>query len=233
MGLFQGPMSPVNSQLARDWMPRGGGAGGVERAWAQRFVSFSHNVCPTIAAFVTPRIAERFGWRSVCYSYALTGGSFLALWRLFASNKPKLSVKADAQPAGQDPQQKQGQDKAALFDWRILRTRPSLALGLFHLASDIGDFTRHQLGPTIFLEKFGCSPVQVRAPSPPLPSAPRAHAPNRPETPRTPRQLTHSLMHNPAALLLCALSLRWGLGSPSGTQPTSQLASYGQPSSHS
>ena len=123
-----------------------------------------------------------------------------------------------------------------LFDWRILRTPPALALGLAHLASDIGDFTRcggapgaagaagaadagggaaaggagggaaadavfapvalvssrysspifrlthnqregdvgsteqgrsslcrHQLGPTIYLEKFKCTPVQMGA----------------------------------------------------------------------
>eukprot|EP01047_Picozoa_sp_COSAG01_P075458 COSAG01_NODE_12938_length_1660_cov_1.127482_2_plen_110_part_00 len=77
MGLFQGPMAPVNSQLARDWMPRGGGSGGVERAWAQRFTSLSHNASPLLAALITPRIAQRYGWRTVCYIYAAVGGAFL------------------------------------------------------------------------------------------------------------------------------------------------------------
>jgi ACS family glucarate transporter-like MFS transporter len=88
MGMFQGPMSPVGSQLNRNWMPRGGGAGGVERAWAQRFVSLSHNICPLLAALFTPRIAERYGWRAVCYIFSGVGGAFLILWRLLAANKP-------------------------------------------------------------------------------------------------------------------------------------------------
>jgi MFS family permease len=79
MGLFQGPMAPVNSQLARDWMPRGGGSGGVERAWAQRFTSLSHNASPLLAALITPRIAQRYGWRTVCYVYAAVGGAFLGV----------------------------------------------------------------------------------------------------------------------------------------------------------
>ena len=47
------------SQLNRNWMPRGGGPGGVERAWAQRFVSLSHNVCPLLAALGRSREATQ------------------------------------------------------------------------------------------------------------------------------------------------------------------------------
>ena len=82
---------------------------------------------------------------------------------MLASNCPR-TVK-------QPPQHKLGlaatngeasqQKTKALFDWRILRTRPALALGLFHLASDIGDFTRHQLAPTMYLEKFKCTPIEM------------------------------------------------------------------------
>lgn len=130
-------------------MPRGGGPGGVERAWAQRFLSLSHNVCPLLAALFTPRIAERFGWRAVCYIFSGVGGAFLVLWRLLASNSPAnvATSTPDAIPPNKRAQTRTG------TDWRILRTKPALALGLFHLASDIGDFTRHQLAPTVFLEK--------------------------------------------------------------------------------
>ena len=148
MGLFQGPMSPVGSQLCRDWYPQGGGPGGVERAWAQRFVSLSHNVCPLLAALLTPRIASRWGWRAVCYIFAALGGGFLVLWQLLASDKPEAlgaTAEGTAKAAAQDP--KPQKKKGPAIDWRILKTRPALALGLFHLASDVGDFTRHQLAP--------------------------------------------------------------------------------------
>ena len=37
-----------------------------------------------------------------------------------------------------------GEEKKAgsLFDWRIMRTKPVLALAAFHLAADFGEFTR-------------------------------------------------------------------------------------------
>ena len=152
MGMFQGPMSPVGSQLGRNWLPRGGGSGGVERAWAHRFLSLSHNVCPLLAALFTPRIAERYGWRAVCYIFSSAGGAFLLLWRLLASNSPTSAATSTPAAVPLTPETKA--EKAPTgTDWRILRTKPALALGLFHLASDIGDFTRHQLAPTIFLEK--------------------------------------------------------------------------------
>ena len=43
-------------------------------------------------------------------------------------NKTRMHEKAAATPKA----------KAGGTDWRILRTKPALALGLFHLASDIG-----------------------------------------------------------------------------------------------
>eukprot|EP01043_Picozoa_sp_COSAG02_P018529 COSAG02_NODE_867_length_16363_cov_3.359137_9_plen_302_part_00 len=156
MGMFQGPMSPVGSQLNRNWMPRGGGPGGVERAWAQRFVSLSHNVCPLLAALFTPRIAERYGWRAVCYIFSGVGGAFLVLWRLLASNSPATVATSTPDAIPPNPKRKaktKSETNATGTDWRILRTKPALALGLFHLASDVGDFTRHQLAPTVFLEK--------------------------------------------------------------------------------
>ena len=45
MGVFQGPMSPVQSQISRDWMKVG-----VERAWAYRMLSLSHSSTPLLAA---------------------------------------------------------------------------------------------------------------------------------------------------------------------------------------
>ena len=107
----------------------GGGPGGVERAWAQRFVSLSHNVCPLLAALLTPRIASRWGWRAVCYIFAAVGGGFLVLWQLLASDKPEAlgaTAEGTAKAAAQDP--KPQKKKGPAIDWRILKTRPALAL---------------------------------------------------------------------------------------------------------
>ena len=147
MGAFQGPMSPVQSQLSRDWMPDG-----VERAWAYRFLSLSHSSTPLLAALFTPRIAASFGWRTVCHLYAAAAGGYAALWMAFASNSPRKS-KACVRGAPEKPR--------LPFDWRILRTKPALALLGFHIAADFGEFTRHQLAPTMYMQKFSCSPVQM------------------------------------------------------------------------
>ena len=37
----------------------------------------------------------------------------------------------------------------------------ALALAAFHIAADFGEFTRHQLAPTMYMEKFSCTPVQM------------------------------------------------------------------------
>eukprot|EP01044_Picomonas_judraskeda_P025226 COSAG03_NODE_7235_length_944_cov_1.420118_2_plen_239_part_01 len=83
MGVFQGPMSPVQSQISRDWMKEG-----VERAWAYRLLSLSHSSTPLLAAIMTPRLASRFGWRYVCYIYAAVAGAFTGVWLLLADDSP-------------------------------------------------------------------------------------------------------------------------------------------------
>lgn len=152
MGVFQGPMSPVQSQISRDWMPEG-----VERAWAYRMLSLSHSSTPLLAAVMTPRLASRFGWRFVCYLYAVFAGAFTGVWLLLASDSPGKKKTA---PAVTD--KAPGTKKAGpLFDWRIMRTKPALALAAFHIAADFGEFTRHQLAPTMYMEKFNCSAVEM------------------------------------------------------------------------
>jgi hypothetical protein len=160
-GVFQGPMAPVKSELGRDWMKVG-----VERAWAARFNSISHSACPLLAALITTRISERFGWRVVCYVYAAAIGVFAGLWQLLATDRPAFvdgvpGVWADDSPAAQAAVKQKEADRAALaatqaqsggtagaavakgsFDWRILWAKPSLALGIFHTCNDILVFTQ-------------------------------------------------------------------------------------------
>ncbi len=112
MGIFQGPMSPVQSQISRDWMKEG-----VERAWAYRLLSLSHSSTPLLAAVMTPRLASRFGWRYVCYMYAAVAGAFTGVWLLLAGDSPKGRTKVGGAAAFKKP------DRLP-FDWRIMRTKP-------------------------------------------------------------------------------------------------------------
>jgi len=141
MGVFQGPMSPVQSQLSRDWMPEG-----IERAWAYRILSLSHSSTPLLAAVLTPRIADRFGWRFVCYLFAAVAGGFTLVWQALASDVPGAAKKPQrTEAAGAEDSAPKKAKKA--FDWRILRTKPAMALFACHVAADFGEFTRHQLAP--------------------------------------------------------------------------------------
>lgn len=176
-GLFQGPMAPVKSQLGRDWMKNG-----IERAWAARFNSISHSSCPLLAALITTRISARFSWRAVCYIYAAAIGIFAALWQLLATDKPVFVDGVPGAWADDPPQvlaqvkQKEAERAATAvaatrlgndistqrsFDWRVLWAKPSLALGIFHICNDILVFTQTMLAPTMYLEKFGCTPLEM------------------------------------------------------------------------
>lgn len=112
MGIFQGPMSPVQSQISRDWMKEG-----VERAWAYRLLSLSHSSTPLLAAIMTPRLASRFGWRYVCYIYAAIAGAFTGVWLLLADDSPGGRKKVG------DAAVRKKTSRPA-FDWRIMRTKP-------------------------------------------------------------------------------------------------------------
>eukprot|EP01051_Picozoa_sp_SAG22_P013628 SAG22_NODE_1548_length_4150_cov_2.816095_7_plen_274_part_00 len=146
LGVCQGPMSPVLSQLNHAWMPEG-----VERAIAFRATSLAHTAAPLFAALVTTRLGARLGWRAVCYFYAGATACFLAAWVAFAADKPSAlpppPPSAAAAPAakeqaaeeeapsatkGSEPPPATAEDppgkKAAAkpWDWRLLTMKPSL-----------------------------------------------------------------------------------------------------------
>ena len=170
LGIVQGPMSPVISQLQGAWMPTG-----VERAIAFRFTGLAHTAAPLFGALLTTRIGDKYGWRAVCYSYASVTAAFTLIWSAYASDRPapefdhkQIALEAAASPkpasvkasvaasaAAADPV------AAAVTDREILLSKPSLALAAFHIAFNFLDATRHQLSPTIYMQKFGCTPVQM------------------------------------------------------------------------
>lgn len=121
---------------------------------------------------LTTRIGDRYGWRAVCYCYAAFAGIFTLVWASLASDRPapefdhkKLAVDSAPEVTKAFKQPMPAADKEggveAVTDREILLSKPSVALACFHIAFNFLDQTRHQLSPTIYMEKFGCSPVQM------------------------------------------------------------------------
>ena len=163
LGIFQGPMSPVTSQLNRAWMPAG-----VERAIAFRATGLAHSAAPLFGALITTRLGARAGWRSVCMAYAAGTATFTLLWTALARDRPEVAAEPAARKAatrgvgaraGIRTQPRESETRVGY--WDILLVKPSLALGVFHMSFNFMDATRFQLSPTIYMERFHCSPVQM------------------------------------------------------------------------
>ena len=151
LGVLQGPMSPVMSQLNRNWMPAG-----VERAIAFRVTGLAHTAAPLLGALITTRLGARFGWRTVCYVYAGAVAAFTLVWATLASDRPlpKHAPRATPPPSpGPSAKTPTRPSVKPATDWQLLLTKPSLALAAFHICFNFLDSTRHQLSPSIYMQK--------------------------------------------------------------------------------
>ena len=162
MGLTQGPMSPALGQMSRDWMPSGGGAEQIEKAWSQRFQMLSHTAAPAVAAFLTPRLADRFSWQQVCFVYAGAGAVFSALWQLGVSSKPPrgTAVEDAVAPAAATAPTVVVSEPPKKVMWAMFRLPSVRALMLYHIAYDNMNLSMGMLAPTYFVRKFGITPVR-------------------------------------------------------------------------
>ena len=154
-GLFQGPMAPSLGQASRDWMPTRSAGDKIEKAWALKFQMLSHTAAPALSALITPRIAARYGWRRVVALYGAAGVLFGLLFQLTASSKPRA----------------EGQPKTAAVaataaiaskpSWAMFKLPAVHAIMAYHIAYDNMNQTMVALAPTMFMRKFGLSPVQM------------------------------------------------------------------------
>jgi MFS family permease len=163
MGLAQGPMSPALGQMSRDWMPRGDGAAQIEKAWSQRFQMLSHTAAPAVAAFLTPRLCERYSWQAVCSTYAAAGAAFGLLWQLSVTSKPPAGLyntpeakqlRTGEQKEQDEPQQSQKKS----IPWHMFKLPSVRALMMYHIAFDNMNLSLGMLAPTYFVQKFGRCP---------------------------------------------------------------------------
>lgn len=161
MGLFQGPLSPVLMQTNQSWIPTKTAADKMERTWAIRFQSLMHSFSPAIAVAITPRLSQRFKWSTVCLVWAASAVGYAVIWQLFFQDKPPAH--REALPSGgggqETPPEKTPPKKAV--EYAILGLPNSLSLIGYHIAFDNLAMTMIQLAPTIFMDRFGCSAIQM------------------------------------------------------------------------
>lgn len=159
MGILQGPLSPVLMQTNQQWIPTATAADKVERTWSIRLQSLMHSFAPALSVAITPRLASRFNWKTVCKLYAGSTLAYALLWAVaFANSPPRaLADRTDNEPVLQKEEPK----KKKAVEWGILRLPHSLTLIAYHVAFDNLETTLFQLAPTMFVEKFGLNVVQM------------------------------------------------------------------------
>ena len=93
----------------------------------------SHTAAPAVAAFLTPRLADRLSWQNVCFLYAGAGAVFGTLWQLGASSKPTTA--AEPAPAATPAAKAEPRTKTKV-PWRMFRLPCVRALMAYHIAYD-------------------------------------------------------------------------------------------------
>lgn len=157
IGLCQGVLVPAQGQLKRNWLPDG-----PERVWGLRVIGLGMRVGYPLAAWMVPKIAERFGWRTVPYVLGLPMAVFGGLWHYFAAESPgglleagleDAPAPAAAAPAAAAP------TKAVVeaatekkMEWGIFRVPAVLAAVATHVAANNIGYCFLQWTPTYYNE---------------------------------------------------------------------------------
>lgn len=171
LGLLQGPMSPCQAQVNRDWIP----PEGQERSNVLRIQGLAHTSSPMLASIVTPLLA-RGGWRRVFYVLGGTVGVFSILWHTLVSNRrggtatatepasPKAVVGSPARgrperkelPAAKSPAAKKPLAQGSP-EWRIFTLPSVIALIFWQFGSNFLFACLQMLGPTYYTTTLQCS----------------------------------------------------------------------------
>jgi MFS family permease len=171
LGLLQGPMSPCQAQVNRDWIP----PEGQERSNVLRIQGLAHTSSPMLAAIVTPFLAKA-GWRRIFHVLGGTVGVFSVMWHVLVSNRrggddtatetsttPKPPPAVVGSPArrgnGADSQKRKLPDAnaAASPEWKIFTLPSVIALIYWQFGSNFLFAVLQMLGPTYYTATLGCS----------------------------------------------------------------------------
>lgn len=165
LGLLQGPMSPCQAQVNRDWIP----PEGQERSNVLRIQGLAHTSSPMLAAIVTPFLATA-GWRRIFHVLGGTVGVFSVMWQVLVSNRrggddtatatsssPKPPPAVVGSPARRNPQKQKLPDKAASPEWKIFTLPSVIALIFWQFGSNFLFAVLQMLGPTYYTTTLNCS----------------------------------------------------------------------------
>ena len=150
LGLVQGGFTPGLGVLNSSWIP----PEGHEKVWAIRAQTLCGDaLCQMLAAVATPWLCRGGRWARACYAYAIATACVTVLWQLLASDVPAGTTSPT--PAKAEPEQKKG------IDWRIFRLPQVHGLILVWVSSVIGQVSLQSLSPTIFMDRFGLTPLEA------------------------------------------------------------------------
>ena len=165
LGLLQGPMSPCQAQVNRDWIP----PEGQERSNVLRIQGLAHTSSPMLAAIITPLLAAG-GWRRIFHVLGGTVGVFSVMWQVLVSNRrggddtatetpsPKAPPAVVGSPAHNSQKGKLPKTNAvASPEWKIFTLPSVIALIFWQFGSNFLFAVLQMLGPTYYTTTLSCS----------------------------------------------------------------------------
>lgn len=146
LGLLQGPMSPCQAQVNRDWIP----PEGQERSNVLRIQGLAHTSSPMLAAIVTPFLATG-GWRRIFHVLGGTVGVFSVMWQVLVSNR-RGGEDTATETSSPKPSQ-----VVASPEWKIFTLPSVIALIFWQFGSNFLFAVLQMLGPTYYTTTLRCS----------------------------------------------------------------------------
>jgi sugar phosphate permease len=140
LGMIQGALAPGSAQFIRAWMPEG-----IEKVWALRTISLSHQSTDILGAFLTPRLC-RHGLGYACRSLGTFCAAVAVVFAALARENPPPSppslpddvdvAAASPPPAATDDKGKNTQKTTPkkAVEWRIFRVPACRAMVLYWLS---------------------------------------------------------------------------------------------------
>ena len=125
LGVIQGPLSAVNTQMRKEWVPTAEGFEN-ERIWQLRSVSIAMQSTDLTAALVVPYLYARGSFSYACRWLATATTAVCCVWQLFAKSSPYDLPGAPTLPSSDVSSPLAARQKAV--EWGIFRVRATWAM---------------------------------------------------------------------------------------------------------
>lgn len=125
LGVIQGPLSAVNTQMRKEWVPTEKGYEN-ERIWQLRSVSIAMQSTDLTAALVVPYLYARGSFSYACRWLATATAAVCCVWQLFAKARPSGLPGTPTSPSGDAS--KPGATRQKAVEWGIFRVPATWAM---------------------------------------------------------------------------------------------------------